>query len=82
MTQMTTKTESMQSLFDVAAELSDASLRRTYCAVSQRVADVCKRNVLARFRNNDGQQSVYKAHRDTITTIPIQPYQWRLYEQF
>jgi hypothetical protein len=82
MTQMTTKTESMQSLFDVGAALSDASLRRTYCAVSQRVVDACKRNVLAKSRSNAGQQSVYKAHRDTITTTPIQPYHWRLYEQF
>jgi hypothetical protein len=54
MTQMTTKTESMQSLCDVAAALSGASLRRTYCAASQRVAAVCKRNVLARYKSNAG----------------------------
>ena len=82
MTLMTTRTENMQSLLDVAAELSDASLRRTCYAVSQRVADVCKRNVLAKSRSSAGPPSVYKAHRDTITTTPIQPYHWRLYEQF
>ena len=82
MTRMTTRTENMQSLFDVAAALSDASLHRTYCAVSQRAVDVYSGNALAKYSVKDGQQSVYKAHRDTITTTPIQPYYWRLYEQF
>lgn len=54
MTQMTTRTENMQSLCDVAAALSDASLRRTCYAVRANPVAACRKNVLARFKSNAG----------------------------